>query len=64
MQVPDSGHPDDFNIEPSSDIQLVEVDDEGELWSHKVVHGFRWFKVRMLHCAHLNEVSSWFEGLS
>lgn len=58
MQVPDSGHPDDFNLDPSGDMESVDVDDEGELWSHKLVHGFRWYKVRMLRRANSNEASA------
>lgn len=58
-QVPESGHPDDFALQDdfSANMGSIDVGDEGEIWCHKVVHGYRWYRVRILRRSNLDEVS-------
>lgn len=30
--------------------------DEGEVWQHKVIHGYRWYKIRLVVRANPHEV--------
>lgn len=48
VKVPESGHPDDFGEGLGNDIPSMGEDDEGEVLQHEVVHGFRWYRVRVL----------------
>lgn len=48
LKIPESGHPDDYNVEEATSFPTMEEQDEGEVWMHKVVHGFRWYKVRVV----------------
>ncbi|CAM9148691.1 unnamed protein product, partial [Sphacelaria rigidula] len=56
-QVPESGHPDDFALQDdfSANMGSIDVGDEGEIWCHKVVHGYRWYRVRILRRSNLDE---------
>lgn len=49
VQIPESGNPDDGNGDGADgNYRSLEEDDEGEVLLHKIVHGFRWYKVRAL----------------
>lgn len=45
MQVPESGFPESDSSGESG--QTMEEDDEGEILEYKVVHGFRWYRLRV-----------------
>lgn len=47
VQVPDSGRPSDVDEDDDSVAPLHEGD-EGDVWSHKTVNGFRWYRVNVL----------------
>lgn len=59
IQVPETGFPEedpreDFRLDESS--QTMHEDDEGEIIDCKVVHGFRWYKLRVTTRAVSTEV--------
>lgn len=46
-QVPESGFPEDGDGDFAEEEDTMEEDDEGDILECRVVHGFRWYRVRV-----------------
>lgn len=45
-----------MDVEAVDSLPVLEDGDEGEIWRHKVVHGFRWYKVRAISRQNTDQV--------